>query len=328
MKRNVVFFIVSLLLLVNTFGANVFATTNAITANVTPVQVIGTTMDVNFSQAEEGVLNVYYNTGIDKKIKLLVKNGDNKYFYNLKSVDEYIRFPLQFGDGTYSIVIYENTSGNSYKRVLTTSQYVDVADELAVFLTSTQEVSWDETDEAILLANQLVEEALIEKNAKLFKNANLKADTSKMTQKQLEAYIKLRNSYFDNEKIIPLTETETFDVLYTYVIENIKYDYDKINGLSYDYIPNIDEILEDGIGICYDYSVLLASMLRSQNIPTKLVKGYADFTDVYHAWNEVYIASEDTWMVIDTTFDAYYLHANQKFETAKSADDYAASKVF
>lgn len=99
-----------------------------------------------------------------------------------------------------------------------------------------------------------------------------------------------------------MSDAEIVDAVYNYVVDNYSYDYDKINGLTSLYTPNIDGFMRDGSGICYDYSALFAGMLRSQNIPTKLVKGYRSGIDAYHAWNEVYIDGE--WIVVDTTSDA------------------------
>lgn len=99
-----------------------------------------------------------------------------------------------------------------------------------------------------------------------------------------------------------MTDAEIVDAVYNYVVDTYSYDYDKIGGLTSLYTPNIDEFIVDGSGICYDYSALFAGMLRSQNIPTKLVKGYRSGIDAYHAWNEVYIDGQ--WIVVDTTSDA------------------------
>ncbi|MBU5438687.1 transglutaminase domain-containing protein [Tissierella sp. MSJ-40] len=43
-------------------------------------------------------------------------------------------------------------------------------------------------------------------------------------------------------------------------------------------------------------------MLRSQGIPTKLVKGYKNDLKAYHAWNEVLL--DNNWVIVDTTYDA------------------------
>jgi transglutaminase-like putative cysteine protease len=67
------------------------------------------------------------------------------------------------------------------------------------------------------------------------------------------------------------------------------------------YLPLADEVLLTRKGICWDYASLLAVMLRSIGIPTKLVKGYADYApDVYHAWNEVLYKGQ--WKTIDPTY--------------------------
>ena len=64
---------------------------------------------------------------------------------------------------------------------------------------------------------------------------------------------------------------EKVKVIYDYVTKNIKYDDKKANTVETGYIPSIDETLKSQSGICYDYSVLTAAMLRSIDIPTKLV---------------------------------------------------------
>ncbi len=88
--------------------------------------------------------------------------------------------------------------------------------------------------------------------------------------------------------------------VYDYVVKNISYDYDKANNLPLDYIPDIDETLESGKGICFDYASLMASLLRSQKVPTKLVVGYSG--SAYHAWISVYI-EETGWVDNIIQFD-------------------------
>ena len=76
--------------------------------------------------------------------------------------------------------------------------------------------------------------------------------------------------------------------LYNYVVDNISYDSKKAKEVEDIYVlPVVDETLESKKGICFDYAALLAAMLRSQQIPTRLVTG--NTTIEYHAWVEVYI---------------------------------------
>jgi len=114
--------------------------------------------------------------------------------------------------------------------------------------------------------------------------------------------------------------------IYNYIVENIDYDFDKINKLDKLYIPDIEAVFETGKGICYDYASLFASMLRSQGIPAKLVKGYSDIIDGYHAWNEVYIDGE--WVIIDTTYDAIMMGHSEFSGFEKSNNVYNAARVY
>lgn len=95
---------------------------------------------------------------------------------------------------------------------------------------------------------------------------------------------------------------ESIKAIYEYVINNIRYDTEKIDSIDNNYIPDIERILEKQSGICYDYSVLFAGMARSIGIPTKLVKGYKNDIAKYHAWNEVFL--DGKWIIIDTTYDS------------------------
>ena len=101
--------------------------------------------------------------------------------------------------------------------------------------------------------------------------------------------------------------------IYNYVIKNISYDTEKAQNVSYGYVPDIDDTLSSKKGICFDYAALMASMLRSQNIPTKLEVGYSG--DAYHAWISTYIDDKgwvddiiqfngDTWQIMDPTLAA------------------------
>lgn len=88
--------------------------------------------------------------------------------------------------------------------------------------------------------------------------------------------------------------------VYHYVIGNIVYDTAKAQTVSGDYIPDVDAVLAAGKGICFDYASLMAAMLRSQGIPTKLQVGYSG--QAYHAWISVYI-EETGWIDKIIQFD-------------------------
>jgi len=108
-------------------------------------------------------------------------------------------------------------------------------------------------------------------------------------------------------------DAEAISMVYNYVIKNISYDYEKAENVESTYVPDIDNILSLGKGICFDYASLMAAMLRSQGIPTRLEIGYAG--DVYHAWISTYIKDVGwvngmiqfdgtDWEIMDPTFAA------------------------
>ena len=91
-----------------------------------------------------------------------------------------------------------------------------------------------------------------------------------------------------------LTEPlEKVAAVYDYVVDTLRYDYDKAATVTSGYLPVLDTVLKEKKGICFDYAALMTAMLRSQEIPCKLVVGYAD--EVYHAWISVW-TEKDGWV--------------------------------
>ncbi len=96
------------------------------------------------------------------------------------------------------------------------------------------------------------------------------------------------------------SDLEAVEAVYSFVTQNVSYDYDKAATVQSGYLPSVDETLSTGKGICFDYASLMAAMLRSQRIPTRLEIGYAG--DLYHAWISVYI-EETGWIENYIVFD-------------------------
>jgi hypothetical protein len=133
------------------------------------------------------------------------------------------------------------------------------------------------------------------------------------------------------------TDKEKLEAISSYIINNISYDWDKARTVKPGYLPDCDEILEAGKGICFDYSSLLASMLRSLDVPTKLVTGYVAPDYLYHAWNEVYIEGTgwvrinrfystykegEGWMRMDPTFAASMKGSSRVSSFIENEDNY------
>ena len=70
------------------------------------------------------------------------------------------------------------------------------------------------------------------------------------------------------------TSLDKITVIYEFVVSNLTYDKQKAKNVQSGYLPNVDKVLAEKKGICFDYAALMTAMLRSQGIPTKLVVGY------------------------------------------------------
>ena len=109
------------------------------------------------------------------------------------------------------------------------------------------------------------------------------------------------------------SDIDALQTIYNYVVSHVTYDYDLADTVASGYLPDVDETLQTGKGICFDYAALTTAILRSCDIPCKLQIGYAG--DIKHAWINVYIRSRgwvdkavefsgDSWSRMDPTFDS------------------------
>lgn len=107
------------------------------------------------------------------------------------------------------------------------------------------------------------------------------------------------------------TDLEVVSEVYNYIITNITYDHELAENVGSGYIPDADKTLATKTGICLDYAALMATMLRTQRIPTRMEVGYAG--TAYHAWLSTYITDVGwvngmiefdgkDWSLMDPTF--------------------------
>lgn len=129
-------------------------------------------------------------------------------------------------------------------------------------------------------------------------------------------YVNFDASSLPVEKAVELAYTANSDLevvenVYNYIIDHFTYDYDKAASVVSGYLPVVDDVYKSNTGICFDYAAVMATMLRSQNIPTRLEVGYMG--EEYHAWISTYIEeigwvngiiefNGTTWNLMDPTF--------------------------
>jgi transglutaminase-like putative cysteine protease len=88
------------------------------------------------------------------------------------------------------------------------------------------------------------------------------------------------------------------------------------------------EVLRTKEGVCRDYAILTASLLRASGIPTKLVTGmvYSDGAFYYHAWVEVWTGTR--WIGVDPTLNQVGVDATHvKFAEGNPEEAFVVSTL-
>lgn len=96
------------------------------------------------------------------------------------------------------------------------------------------------------------------------------------------------------------TDSEKLTAIYTYVIKHVSYDYIKMATVQTGYMPDVDDTIDTGTGICFDIASLMAAMLRVEGVPTQIAIGSVQ--GMAHAWNRVYL--DGKWSIVDATLVA------------------------
>lgn len=223
---------------------------------------------VDASNLAEGYLMVKYTGGKSVRIKVqITKSGGATYTYDLNNTGAVETFPLTEGDGTYTVKVFENTTGTKYAQAFSTSVTMTLRNDFLPFLYPNQYVNYTMDAQTVAVGAQLC--------------TGKTDDLAKVT------------------------------AVFDWVVDSFTYDYDKAATVQSGYLPVVDTVLAEKKGICFDYAAVMSAMLRSQNIPCKLVVGYAG--KVYHAWIDVYVKGVGwvrnaiyfdgkSWTMMDPTF--------------------------
>ena len=111
------------------------------------------------------------------------------------------------------------------------------------------------------------------------------------------------------------SDEEKLKIIRIFIRENFTYDYERARTIREAYRGDADKCFETRTGLCQDFAVMLASMLRVQGIPTKMVIGYTGNT--CHAWNMVLIDGE--FRLVDVTAE---LGGRERFDSYTSTHFY------
>lgn len=174
-----------------------------------------------------------------KRLKLMISKDDDSLTYDLNQNGSWELFPLQLGNGSYKISLYENVRASLYENVGSIKLSVKLSDPNNPFLLPNQYVLYSEKSPEVKIAESLQ---------------------------------------------VAGDQKATYRHICTYVRDNFAYDFIKAATVKSGVLPDLEGLLQKKMGICQDLSALTVAMLRSQDIPSKLVIGKAD--QQRHAWVE------------------------------------------
>lgn len=234
---------------------------------VLPFSALAATADeINTDHAAEGWFTVEHNADLGVKMKVCVVFKGEKTYYNY-TPGSVGTFSFTKGPGDYTVSLYRNVGGSSYRKIATKTVSVKEIDPLAQYKVSTTEITFSETDSVGMKAAELCSE--------------LKAADAKVVA--IYNYI-----------------ASDFEYDYDFAAKVNA-------GGGTNYVPDTNAILEAKKGVCYDISALFAAMCRSQGVAARIDRGYHNgqyhaWNSVYvgGAWVSIDVTSD----VCHTVFEA------------------------
>jgi len=187
---------------------------------------------IDVSTASEGYFTIHYSdTSSAMKVGV---TKDGRTVYHNYTPGAQASYAFSDGNGTYTITLYQHLYGTSYRVITSSSAQVVLANELAPYLVSTNEITFSEYD----LVGQTAAELCAELTT-------------------------------DAEKIVAIHNFIASTFKY-----NRTFASDVRSGKITSYTPDTNALLDSRLGVCYDFSALFAAMCRSQGIPCAMAKGY------------------------------------------------------
>jgi len=216
----------------------------------------GAGVTIDASHTDQGYVMIQCEAS-EKRLKARIATSAQTYYYDLPGGEGYSVFPLQMGDGPYTVRVMEQVEDDLYALRYGVEITVTLADETLPFLYPNQYVWYDANSTTVQKARELA---------------------GGMTD-----------------------QTEIANAFYKFVVKHMRYDNELAKTVERGYLPSADASLASGKGICFDYAALLAVMLRSEGIPTRVMIGNVTPENIYHAWNNVFLDGKWVWM--DPTLD-------------------------
>jgi len=117
-------------------------------------------IEVDMSNTRDGYVMVRTRNSHSTLTKVLLTDPKGVvHTYTLRTDTQWDVFPLASGNGTYTIGVFRNISGNQFSTEFSTTASVTLVNEFAPFLRPHQFVNYNENTLAVIAASELVRDA-------------------------------------------------------------------------------------------------------------------------------------------------------------------------
>lgn len=111
------------------------------------------------ARLDKGLVGVNYLTKANVLTKIMIEKNEQKYVYTKYEANETEYFPLQMGDGEYTISVLEQLDGTKYKVVKKEKVTAKITNNNDVYLNAIQTINWNDNMEAVKKAKELTKAA-------------------------------------------------------------------------------------------------------------------------------------------------------------------------
>lgn len=207
-----------------------------------------------------------------QRLKFLVNSGDATYSYDLPQNGTPIVCPLTFGDGSYQFRVMQNTSGDNYVELFSTTATVKLTSEFAPFTAPNVYCDFSDTS------------ACVEKARKLTSGAKNQGEAVEYICQWI-----VDNVTYDNKKASQLKQASGY-------VPNPDATLKSKKGICFDY-ASLGAAMLRSIGIP---TKIVTGYVSPDQIYHAWIMVYIDGT-----WKSAqFTVDKDTWSRVDLTFAA------------------------
>lgn len=166
--------------------------------------VLGNTYTIDTSNAEAGVISITGTEDAKKQIAVRIEKDGTIYDYKISSTN-INTFPLQMGNGKYTVKVMENVSGTTYKIVNTKEITVKTLTSEKVFTNPIQMIDFSDNMTSIKALNALTSATdSNDEKAKIFYDfivQNISYDTEKAQNiDKVKNYLPVLDNVYNSKK--------------------------------------------------------------------------------------------------------------------------------